>query len=221
MPVPPVVPPLGGTTWTQWYGVVPMSTPQKVQVFSLGVPVKGSPAAQRRYRVKWRIVREEQDRSNELDWSSSVAGAAPASRCSSSSTEVGYASSAQTAARARWRHAADPTSTRAAPAPGANGVEITSPSDLDLSRAGPRGVRGRDGGDGGRSSACCRMTNGLATGELVDRFGYSAVRSTMRLTVMCEKPLAWAMSRKDDPARCASRIAASRLLEATSAFSVA
>lgn len=40
-----------------------MSTPQKVQVFSLGVPVKGTPTAQRRYRVKWRIDGRDRTRS--------------------------------------------------------------------------------------------------------------------------------------------------------------
>ena len=38
-----VVPLLDDITRPQWYGVVPMSTPQKVQVFSLGVPAKGTP----------------------------------------------------------------------------------------------------------------------------------------------------------------------------------
>ena len=32
-----------------------MSGLQKVQVFSLGTPTKGTPTAKRRYRVKWRI----------------------------------------------------------------------------------------------------------------------------------------------------------------------
>lgn len=51
--------------------------------------------------------------------------------------------------------------------------------------------------------------------------GQSAARSTMRLTVMCERPLSPAMSRNDAPARCASRIAASRLLVATPALRAA
>jgi integrase len=34
---------------------VPVSAPQKVQVFAIGSPPKGTPTAKRRYRVKWRI----------------------------------------------------------------------------------------------------------------------------------------------------------------------
>jgi integrase len=40
-----------------------MSTPQKVQVFSLGVPAKGTPTSDRRYRVKWRIDGRDRTRS--------------------------------------------------------------------------------------------------------------------------------------------------------------
>jgi integrase len=40
-----------------------MSTPQKVQVFSLGVPAKGTPTPERRYRVKWRIDGRDRTRS--------------------------------------------------------------------------------------------------------------------------------------------------------------
>ena len=47
------------------------------------------------------------------------------------------------------------------------------------------------------------------------------VRSMIRLTVMCDIPLSAAMSRKDAPARCASRMAASRLLPATPALRAA
>ncbi|HUW01607.1 MAG TPA: hypothetical protein VMW08_04570, partial [Acidimicrobiales bacterium] len=40
-----------------------MSTPQKIQVFSLGKPTKGTPTGQRRYRVKWRIDGRDRTRS--------------------------------------------------------------------------------------------------------------------------------------------------------------
>ncbi len=40
-----------------------MSAPQKVQVFGLGVPEKGTPTAKRRYRVKWRIDGRDRTRS--------------------------------------------------------------------------------------------------------------------------------------------------------------
>lgn len=40
-----------------------MNTPQRVQVFGLGVPAKGTPTARRRYRVKWRIDGRDRTRS--------------------------------------------------------------------------------------------------------------------------------------------------------------
>ncbi len=50
----------GGSSGTGWYGV---NTPQKIQVFSLGKPAKGTPTARRRYRVKWRIDGRDRTRS--------------------------------------------------------------------------------------------------------------------------------------------------------------
>ena len=58
-----MVPLLDGTRRIQWYGVVRVSTPQKIQVFSLGKPTKGTPTGQRRYRVKWRIDGRDRTRS--------------------------------------------------------------------------------------------------------------------------------------------------------------
>lgn len=58
-----MVPQLSDTRRSQWYGAVSVSTPQKVQVFTLGVPAKGTPTARRRYRVKWRIDGRDRTRS--------------------------------------------------------------------------------------------------------------------------------------------------------------
>ena len=58
-----MVPQFSGTERSQWYGVVRVSAPQKVQVFALGVPAKGTPTAKRRYRVKWRIDGRDRTRS--------------------------------------------------------------------------------------------------------------------------------------------------------------